>query len=122
MPPADINIWDDYYEDGYVPDGELQETYAYVETSKVKQDKQKVYLEELMRLIVDQKLLPETVEMTIVDYDSATKYPNLIGTESAYLLYRRWELRFKHLTHELRENLVEKLQKYSSRFVVYSES
>jgi len=26
-----INLWDDYYEDGYIPAGERQETHMYVE-------------------------------------------------------------------------------------------
>lgn len=28
-----INIWDDFYDDGYVPEGEKLETYIYVEDS-----------------------------------------------------------------------------------------
>ena len=26
-----INIWDDFYDDGYVPKGEKLETYIYIE-------------------------------------------------------------------------------------------
>ena len=33
-----INIWDDFYEDGYVPEGEIQETYGYVEESTYSDD------------------------------------------------------------------------------------
>ncbi len=31
MKKVNINIWDDFYDDGYVPAGKTQQTYVYVE-------------------------------------------------------------------------------------------
>jgi hypothetical protein len=31
IPEITINIWDDFFDDGFVPEGEIQKTYAYVE-------------------------------------------------------------------------------------------
>ena len=126
MTIVQINIWDDYYEDNYVPEGKIQETYAYIEAPELEQDEQKVCLENLMQFIIQQKLLPKTVGMAIVFYDSAIKYPNLVGTENVSLLFKRWELRFKYLTHAFRETLVEglqgKLKIFGSTVIIYSES
>ena len=50
-----INIWDDFYDDGYVPEGEKLETYIYVEDSSVSHEKIKQCLELLLDYI-NQKL------------------------------------------------------------------
>jgi hypothetical protein len=39
-----INIWDDFHEDGYVPEGKKLETFIYVEDSTISREKQKQYL------------------------------------------------------------------------------
>ena len=46
-----INIWDDFYDDGYVPEGEKVETYIYVEDTDIPQEKRKEYLEVLLDYI-----------------------------------------------------------------------
>lgn len=121
-----INIWDDYHEDGYVPEGEKQETYAYVEDSDLSHELRKQALEFLMNYIKEKKLLPE-VDIILSYYDSKKKYPGLIGTENEWCLFERWELRFDNLTHESREKLVQTLQKEKitfddNIFSIYSES
>lgn len=126
MKQININIWDDYYDDGYVPDGEKQETYAYVECDLSHEDSKMVL--ELIKTEIEQLALPGwNLELSVEFYDSAKVYPNLVGTEHAYCLYKRWQLEIKNLTHENREYLVEELGKkklsYSDMpIVVYSES
>ena len=116
-----INIWDDYHEDGYVPDGENQNTYAYVEDYDLLSEIAKHALERLYNYIVANKLLPN-VQMSLIYYKSKDKYPTL---DDIYQ-YERWELRFENLTHKLREELVEKLNKnkiYDDCLLrIYSES
>lgn len=36
-----INIWDDYYEDDYIPKDKKQETYIYVEDTDISLEKRK---------------------------------------------------------------------------------
>jgi len=105
-----INIWDDYHDDGYDPEGESQETFAYTEC-KLAEEKSKealIYLKEQIEGLYS-SLTP--FEMTLSYYDSSKVYPNLIGTEHEKFLYKRWQLQFKNLTHEVRENLIEELEK-----------
>ena len=47
----DINIWDDFYDDGYVPEGEVTETFIYVEDGGIPVNKKKEYLEILLGYI-----------------------------------------------------------------------
>ncbi len=59
-------------------------------------------------------------------YDSAKKYPNLIGTEYERMLFQRWQLSIKNLTHQSREHLVEQLKNkelsyHNIPIIVYSE-
>jgi hypothetical protein len=37
-----INIWDDFYDDGFVPEGKIQETFIYVEED-FPQEKKRVF-------------------------------------------------------------------------------
>ena len=120
-----VNIWDDYHDDGYVPDGETQDTYAYVECD-LESDKQKEVLLVLKEHI--EKIYPNaSFEMELSYYDSAKVYPSLVGTEYEYSLYKRWQLQFKHFSHKVREDLVEKLQNLHLTYLnipvdIYSES
>ena len=121
-----INIWDDYYEDDYVPVGEKQETYIYVEDSEIPLEERKKVLEYLLNYI-NNNLKLEGVKLFLFFYDSKLKYPTLIGTENEWCLFERWEIRVKNLTHERRHKLVEELElaKLSLNnipFHIYSES
>ena len=104
-----INIWDDYHEDGYVPEGEKQETYAYVECDITEEDAKNVlaqFQQELISLVK-----PEwDINLSLDFYDSAKEYQNLVGTEYEKMLFRRWQLSIKNLTHQAREYLIKQLQ------------
>lgn len=47
-----INIWDDFYDDGHVPEGEKQETHIYVEDSELDDD----YKEKVLTFLLEQIL------------------------------------------------------------------
>lgn len=116
-----VNIWDDYHDDGYVPEGETQDTYAYVECELSDED-----CKNVLQLLKEQIAEISTCGLELEYYDSAKVYPNLVGTEYEYSLYKRWQLEIKNLTHEEREKIVEALQnklQYQNRLIkVYSES
>lgn len=126
MKQININIWDDYHDDGYVPEGEKQETYAYVECDLNHDDCKKVL--ELIKKEIEQVAQPSlNLELSVEFYDSSKVYPNLVGTEHEYCLYKRWQLEIKNLTHEAREELVEQFKQKKLSYsgipiVVYSES
>jgi hypothetical protein len=121
-----VNIWDDFYDDGYVPDGEIQETYAYIEDDNLTDNVQKECLALLIKYIKKTTLFPnDDIELSF--YDSAKVYPNLVGTEHEYCLYKRWQIQFKSLTHSKLDDLVEQLNKASIHHAgvslkIYSES
>jgi hypothetical protein len=119
-----INIWDDFYEDGYIPEGKIQETYLYVEEELCDQDKFLI-LSHIMLYI--ETILESKTQRELFFYDSALKYPKLVGTENEYLLFKRWEIRFKNITHQQVDNLVEELNKAEIKYKgeqleFYSES
>lgn len=112
MEKININIWDDYYEDDDVPEGKIQGTYAYIESSPLQgDDEEKVCLECLQNYIAEQKLLPSSVQMEIAFYDARVKYSPKLAEIMPISALTRWELLFKGLTHLMREQLVENLQK-----------
>ena len=117
-----INIWDDYPDDGYVPEGRIQETYMYVEEYTLPHDSCKKYLQRVLDYM-NGNLQLDGVKVWLKYYDSRTKYPTL---DEMYQ-YERWEVRFEHLTHERREKLVEELRVAELSgdglpFRIYSES
>ncbi len=117
-----INIWDDYYEDGFVPEGEKQETYIYVEDFDIPQEARKECLEKLLDYI-NKNLNTDGIKLWMRFYDSRTKYPQLVDMYQ----FERWEIRVENLTHEKREEWVDELQKANLSyngipFEIYSES
>lgn len=122
-----INIWDDYHDDGFVPEGETQETYAYVEGSDLTDDESRAVLVQLQQTVESIKAHDSALVCCIKWHDSAAVYPNLVGTEHEWCLYKRWQLQMKHLPHSEREQLVEMLGRHEIQHdgrpvVVYSES
>jgi hypothetical protein len=101
MKPIPINIWDDYHEDGHIPEGEIQETYIYVEDYNIPHDSCRYVLDRFMKFIKN-NLRYDNVEMRLEFYDSKVKYPDYPG-----LHYQRWEIKVKHLTHQQREYIVD---------------
>lgn len=117
-----INIWDDYYEDGYIPEGEKQETFIYVEDNAIPQVKRKECLEKLLDY-VNNNLKLEGIKLWMAFYNSRNEYPN---SDSAYH-FERWEIRANNLTHKRRELLVRELSESNLSidgipFKIYSES
>ena len=122
-----INIWDDYYEDGYVPKDEIQKTYIYVEDSDLSLEFRKECLEFLLDYI-NKHIVLKGVKMWIELYESRKQYPNLIGTEHEKYMFDRWEIKVENMTHRQREVLVEMLNETVDLtangipFNIYSES
>lgn len=120
-----INIWDDFYDDGYAPEGEKQCTNAYIEDDTIPQREVFYILRVLIDYINNLALLPKTVEIEMKFNDSTNKYPILIhGYE--YQLCKRWEIQFTNITHEVLEDLIDKLHNFPSiknvKVDIYSES
>ena len=46
-----INIWDDFYDDGYCPEGEIVKTYAYVENYSMDEELKERALECFYNLL-----------------------------------------------------------------------
>lgn len=122
-----INIWDDYYDDGYVPEGERQEIHAYVEDINIPHEIRKTCLEKLLNYMKTNLDL-SGANMNLVFYDSKLKYPELANNPDAqWCMYQRWEIRIENLTHARRYILVEELNSAGFEFEgipfeIYSES
>ena len=96
-----FNIYDDYYDDGHVPQGECQETWGHAEFGADGEE--------------------EDVASVVYAYVSLLYLPGVS------LSLDGEDITFKHLTHELREQLLEWLQKSDLKFKdkeidFYSES
>lgn len=128
-----INIWDDYYEEDYIPEGEKQETYIYVEDTDIPLDKRKVCLEMLLNYMNENLSLPG-VKMWIELFDSRVKYPKMTrerceesGFDYDTFHFSRWEIKVENLTHKRRYVLEKELQECGLEldgvpFYIYSES
>jgi len=119
-----VNIWDDFYEDGYVPVGKIQETYAYVEDYDFNLADSIKYLSCLMNWIKENITYLDGVKMWMSFYDSKIKYPN---TEAGFPHFCRQEIRFQYMTHKQLDRLVDDLNKANLTidglpFDIYSES
>jgi len=120
-----VNIWDDYYEDGYVPEGKVQETYIYIENSDLSHEFRKECLDNLLPHIRE-NVGPE-VRLFENFYDSKKKYPNVTGPEHEHFHFGRWEIRVENMSHKVRHELLEKLQSLDLKYKnipyhIYSES
>jgi hypothetical protein len=118
-----INLWDDYYEDGYIPEGEKQETHMYVEESKFPLIDEKKVLYKVLDFI--KKNIPKSVEAKLKLQIFSERYPNL--KDSGMNLPDQWRIEFIGLTHALREKLLDSLKKSGLKYedqllYFYSES
>lgn len=100
-----INIWDDYWDDGYVPKGEKQETHAYVEDSD-------------FPIEIKCKVMEILEEHILLNFEKQNEFNMIRNDEEIY---------FKNLTHKTRYELVEFLQQsnlnlFGTKFNIYSES
>ncbi len=88
-----FNIWDDYHDDGYVPEGDTQKTYGYVEEyDDITEDEKELISEVIYNYI-------KTLDMTGVVFKKAGE-----------------DIDFEHLTHERREKLIKELQSSGLQF------
>lgn len=129
----DINIWDDYYEEGYIPDGQIQETFIYVESNHTIPE-EALILNILLEYIQKNITYLNGVKMWLELYDSRKKYPEMTrqrceesGIDYDRFHYQRYQIIVQHMTHVMRERLVEDLQKSNLsfneiKFHIYSES
>jgi hypothetical protein len=122
----DINIWDDYYEDGFIPEGKFQETYIYIEEEDFSDEDNKECLSIILKYI-ETKLDLKNVDIFLYYYDSRTLYPENIEKMHESLILKRWEIRLKHLTHKRKEQLMGELNRaglfFKNSFLnFYSES
>jgi hypothetical protein len=130
-----INIWDDFYDDGYIPEGKKQESYIYVEEydNGITEEKKKECLEVLLRYI-NENLNVSGVKIWMKYYDSRIKYPKINEIDNPQFMkehpnfhFCRWEIRIEDLTHERLDEWMEKLEDVSLSvdgipFNIYSES
>lgn len=122
-----INIWDDYYEDDYVPKDEIQNTYIYVEDKDLSLEFKKECLEVILNYI-DKHIKLKDVNMWLELFESKKKYPNLVGNpDTEKMFFDRWEIKVENMTHKQREVLVEMLNDAELSlndipFNIYSES
>lgn len=98
-----INLWSDFYEDGYVPENEVQQTYMYVE-NKLPLSDQKDILEFIIKYI-DQNFVFTGLESKLELYDSKLIYPTL----PSEMHFSRYNIIFKHITHKMAFELIGKL-------------
>lgn len=116
-----INIWDDYWEDGHVPEGKLQSTYAYCEgRENLSLDEQYIYLNFFHDEIKKRNLIPD-ISSFLNLYDSRNFYPS----NSNYIT--RWEIRFLNISDKIRRNIIksfndEILYFDEIKYNIYSES
>jgi hypothetical protein len=95
-----INIWDDFYDDGCVPDGEKSQTYIYVEDGKMSHEDRKKCLDILLEYI-HKNLNTDGIKIWMELYESRKKYPSLVGNpEAERMFFDRWEIRLENITHE----------------------
>ena len=100
-----FNIWDDYWDDGYVPKGKIQETHGYIEEYDSLTDDDKRPIIKVIYNYIKKELDMTGVTMTLGDT----------------------EIGFKNLTHARREYMMERLKdcglKYKDTPIdFYSES
>lgn len=98
-----FNIWDDYYDDGNVPEGKIQSTYGYIE-SEIDNNIQEEILNVILHYLKDLDILKDVIVQKN-------------GTD----------IEFENLTHVKRENLLKVLQSSNLKFddkiiSFYSES
>ncbi len=87
-PCIPFNIWDDYWDDGYVPQGKVQETYGYIEEYDTLTDEDKVPIVKFI-------------------YEYITKELDLTGVK---VELAGTNINFTNLTHARREYMMERLK------------
>lgn len=110
MKKVNINIWDDFYDDGYVPAGKTQQTYAYVEERE--EDFSEDLQDEIMKFFFEQIKSSKHLEGVTVKYQGRINFDNITHKKLWGLMK---ELEGKRITYKTSEG--EELE-----FSIYSES
>lgn len=115
-----INIWDDYYDDGFIPKGKKQKTYMYV-YSDINYKGLKLVLDyNCLNFVLDymnNTLNLKGIKMYLFFYDSLKEHPSLKGTEYEKYSFKRWQINIENLTHKRREKLVNELNKAKIKLI-----
>lgn len=104
------------------------ETYAYVECDGTSDEFNRRCLSHLVECInQNQHLLIDDEKIELEFYDAANTFPEMVGTEYAFYLYKRWQINFKQFTSKRLNNLIEKLEYVHFQFQeipldIYSKS
>lgn len=131
-----INIWDDFYDDGHVPEGKKQESFMYVEEREVcmSHDKQRECLAVVYKYIYENLNVVGGVKMWLEYYDSRKIYPHINEEDNPVFMkkhpnfhFSRWEIKIENLTHEMLEDWLEHLDNTNICFEgiplnIYSQS
>ncbi len=88
LPNISVNIWDDYL-DGIREGDSMEQTFAYIESTSLKEEDEKECL-ELLKSRIEEHLIYAVLKM-FVSYNQFCK---------------QWRLIFMNLSHDLREDLV----------------
>ena len=120
----DVNIWDDYCEDGYIPDGETQETYIYIEEYDIFSEDEKILFLSTLKDEIEK--LDLGLKLRMSEYDTRKKYPDLDFEANGMSHWSRPEIRLE-ISHELRHKLINLLNEKeimigNKKFNIYSES
>jgi len=120
----DVNIWDDYYDDDFIPEGKNQETYIYIEEYDVFTEDEKVFF--LSRLKEEIEKLDLDLVLRMSEYDTKKEYPDVDFEANGMVHWSRPEIRLE-ISHEKRHELIGLLTKKdlyvgNKKFNIYSES
>jgi hypothetical protein len=118
-----VNFCDDFHDDGYVPEGEVTESFAVIDEERLPDIECHKQLNSLREYILDKNLLPKSVKLRMYLADSTAEYPSLID-EHEYMLTKTWKIKITNITHEQLDTLMDKLKDYSNNipYNIYSES
>ena len=92
-----INIWDDYYDDGHVPDGETQSTHIFVEETDVPYEEQKEILTILLNFI------HSNIDSQTTKFQLGWKEPAKI---SGIKFHNGWRIYVENISHKFREDVL----------------
>lgn len=103
-----LNINDDFYEKEHLPIGEVQEAYLHIDIDIEDLITQKEILSYVLEHMNTYKLITkfESVSFDLRLYDGFLKYPKLVGTENESMLFRRYEIGIKNMSHVYMEKLI----------------
>lgn len=114
-PKININIWDDFYDDNFVPAGKIQDTFIYVDELDMSETDKTEYLEFLFNYI-KYNMNTDGIKIWMGYYDSKILYPNINVVEHPNFHFTRPEIRLENLTHK---RLDEWIQHFNDKNVLY---